>query len=890
MYRSFVTCDDPKGVVECGTIRKSKSVSQKIEEDKIKTHRTRKNSNTSLAHKGKKEEMVPKGNAEDNHSPSSFQLLEVSRGAQKLNHLIDSWSKGLNYDGQSKDIAKDLLKGALDLQESLTMLSKLQEASQYMAHLKKKQKEKVERGRIDEVGSERMNSHLFGDHNQQQGFQNPRLSADGSSRDCIEELRNAIRDGLARQNLLSNTSRQEKFDKRKMDSISHFLSTSSSQLSVVHSDHNHSTASSSSQTALPKKEKTSNLIAKLMGLEDIPSKAMLQSPQKQLEMEKNMSPQRPVFDIDMPRLRNPQSIIQKVDSEQRTLKEILETVQFQGLLKGSSTKERKFQSHQSSNFQNQQRFIDDITPIVLIKPMRVSQSVSEEASPPMVWEQGALSRKMMLRKMRMKEELVPRSIDEKRVTSNSSKRNCRTEAEKPPIERVIQEGAKDHIEEVMIPEEKEIKEVRTIHQKEAAVNVNRVNRKLKAEKALVKRHVHEEGIKDCKDIVQRTEEKEVRKKLKNSSKMGVSNPATHQQQKNETTDTKVDKAQKVDANSRKPVEKETARTKNVSRDQEKLTSTRPRKPDIGSITTNDHILQQCTSTRKNISKHVTQSIIHNSKNRKPKDKQARNHTSVKPITDNLESKEDEKRIDISCNNHSQKKESTTTVVDLLSVTEEANASEFLTAEHCDDSKSSLCIDIMPASVCEKTSKSCKEADDHMTQIRTESSIFKTGNQLKDLLSTSPSFLNLAEDAFHLNMSYPKIIPTYGIYNGGDIDVKLSLDYANEYIERRSLPDSKTRHPLLSCMENSRFHICLDQLVEEVCSGVETLKSFHKLACDELHADSLYATLERDMMCKGVVNGIWDLGWRSGCSSEEVEQTVNDLEKSLVSELIWEVFS
>jgi len=202
VYRSFVTCDDPKGVVECKTMRKSRPSSQKMDH-KIESRRsTSKNSDTSsMAYKAEKEEMqqLSKGFKKDvNHSPSSFQLMEVSRGVQKLNGMIDSWTKGVRFDGQSKDIAQDLLKGALDLQESLIMLGKLQEASQFMAELETKKNEKSEMRRIDEVGIERIQSSEFG-HKKQ------RLSADGSSRDHhIEELRKVIRDSFARQNLLPN--------------------------------------------------------------------------------------------------------------------------------------------------------------------------------------------------------------------------------------------------------------------------------------------------------------------------------------------------------------------------------------------------------------------------------------------------------------------------------------------------------------------------------------------------------------------------------------------------------------------------------------------------------------------------------------------------------------
>ncbi|KAJ9167825.1 hypothetical protein P3X46_019418 [Hevea brasiliensis] len=870
MYR-FVTCDDPKGVVECGTVRRSKSASQKME-DKINSRRTQKKSNTSLAYKEKKEEMVPKEIIEEYHSPSSFQLLEVSRGAQKLNHLMDSFSKGLSYDGQSKDIAKELLKGALDLQDSLTMLGKLQEASQYMAKLKKKQKEKPERRKFDEVGSEKTNSHLSGDHNHQLGFQRPRLSSDRSSKDCIEELRNAIRDGLARQNLLPNTSTQERtnFDRRKKDSISHIPSTSSSQLSVVQSSNIHSCGSTVSEIALQKKGKGPNLIAKLMGLEDIPSKKLMQSPERQFNMEKNVSQRRPVFDIEMPKLRKPQPIIQKVDSERRTLKELLETGQFQELLKGSSDKELKSHSHQSSDFHSKQRSLHDFPPIVLIKPPRVPCLESKEARAPMVWGEGSLNTKLMLRKMKIKEDFSSRSID-----NEDSKIHCRIEADETRIKRVIQEGAKDHIEVVVIPEEKE---VRTIEQREGAVKAKKVQTKLEAEKAPAKRFSYEERAKDHKRAVAGAEEKEVKKSVKDSSMIKESNPATHQRQKKDT-DKKVDKSQKVVGSGRKPVDREIVKTKIVSRsqDQPTISSTKLRKPESAIVTTKHHISQNRLATRKTISKLTTQTTIHNSNDQKQKEKQATVHTAAMPITDNLECREDDERIDLLYNDHSEKEGSTITHDDQPSTEEEANDSKFRTEEHCGGDQGSLCL-------------IAKEVNDQMTRIGTDDTSFESSYQLKDLLLSSSSFINLAEELFHLNMSYPKILPASGIYDSGVTDVKLSLDYANEFIERRSLPDSQTRHLPLSYMGDSRISLSLDQLVEEICRGIETLRSYQKLACDHLLTDSLYATFEKDMRCKGVVSGIWDLGWRNGFSVQELEQALSDIEKFLVSELIEEVFS
>ncbi|XP_065850444.1 uncharacterized protein [Euphorbia lathyris] len=840
MYRSFVTCDDPKGVVECGTIRKSKDASQKIE-DKLQNHRRDK---TTM--------MPPR--EEDYPSPASYQLLEVSRGAQKLNQLIDSWSKGLSYEssrGQSKDVAKELLKGALDLQDSLTMLGKLQEASHYVSKLKnKKHKEKVERGRFDDVWCGRTTPSRFGCHDH-------RFSGDGSSGESIEELRNAIRDGFARQNVLANRCSLAK----RMDLDSCVPSTSSS----------HSTDSFMSQTGLQKKGKAPNLIAKLMGLEDIPLEPLTKAHHRQLDMEGKK-----LRKAELDKMRKPQPVPNKVDPRRVTLEEILETAHCQGLRRGSSVKELKSHSHQHTEFHSRRKSVDDVHPIVLMKPLRVPCFNPEEDLGPIVRGDGGFDTKMMLRRTRVRQWLDPGSIDRKEVTSKSSRMHFETELEEIPNERIIQEeGAKDHMKVASSPEEKE---VRTINQR--AGNANKMPRKLEAEKGPVKRHSHEERAKEHK-------EKEAKKRRDSSpSKADGTNPAAHKQLKEETTDKKVDKVQKVVTSSRKPVERESLKTKNVSKSEEqtKLTSMKLRKPGNGSITTDEHTSQQRTTTRKTITKHTTQTKSYSSKDRKPKEKQGSEHTAATTVAEILECKEEEKRIDVTCEIHSKKKESTITQVNEPSIEEDENVPEFRVEDHCGQSQSTTLSSEYGEDV-----RSSTKAEDEMTDIIIDFTSYKGENELKTLLLTTPTFINLAEELFHLNLSHPKISPPSTINNQAISDIKIS--FANEFIQRRSLPDSQMRHPLLlSCMGNPRTPLSIDQLVEEVRSGVETLESYRKVDFDEICVDSLYGILDRDMRCRGVVSGIWDMGWRNGFSVSEVEEAVNDLEKLFVSELIEEVLS
>ncbi|KAL3322887.1 hypothetical protein AABB24_040135 [Solanum stoloniferum] len=374
MYRSFVTCDDPKGVIEGKTIKKSKIDPQNIEDHKV-----------------------------------------------------------------SKDFAKDLLKGAFDLQESLVMLGKLQEASEYVTKLRKRESDATGVGRTK---SER----VVADHryNNKAEFGKRSLSVD-RSHDCYDELREVIRDSLARQNLLPPCCASEKarFDRRKVDLYQDFPSTSftsSSETSIekacvadarklVMSPELPST--SSSQFASfdcsrdKEKPKVPNLIARLMGLEEIPSTPLHQ---KQLEKDVIFKPTRPIFEIDLPKAKKLSVVNQKADPKRRTLDGIIETMQFKGLLRCKSNKVISHQLKSSA---------DDAPPIVIMKPMYAPELQAERFSTS-IHDENPPDTKNSFGKRNLKEEDTPVNftIYRKMQTRKVQKSSC-----------IPEKGSKDHGEE-----------------------------------------------------------------------------------------------------------------------------------------------------------------------------------------------------------------------------------------------------------------------------------------------------------------------------------------------------------------------------------------------------------------------------------------------------------
>ncbi|XVE98159.1 hypothetical protein REPUB_Repub03eG0081400 [Reevesia pubescens] len=872
VYRSFVTCDDPKGVVECGTIRRSKSGSEKMDH-KNEGRKAQNRSNVYVSRKAEREETVSKGAIEELHSSSSCQLLEVSRGAHKLNHVIDSWSKGLWYDGHSKDIAKDLLKGAIDLQDSLHMLGKLQEASQYMARLKKKEKEKCDKVRNDHL-IQRTNLSPVGERNYQMGIQNPHLSADGSSRDCIEELRKVIRDSLARQNLLPNIHAEEKrcFSRIYPDSASDIPSTSSSQSSTVQTDNFTSLDSSISSAALEKKARGPSLIAKLMGLEEMPSKSLQRNSQKDMENNKIFSEQRPIFEIDTPKGRKSQFVSQKEDPERRTLKDILETMHYKGLLKSNSIKEIKPDFHQSSDFFSEQRLINNSPPIVLIKPRHDLYRQPQEKFAPVFHEEGSSNTETMLKKLKQKED-SPSKIND----SNNR-----------------------------------------------GLNFNTMSRRLEGKETPVKRLSQQEGAKDSQEKETRPVKKEVKIKHKLSTKMISLGPITQPSLKKEASD----KITKPVISSRKPVAKEVAKAKNLSRskDQAKVTPPQRSKPENGSNATKIKISCQRSATANSNSDRTPQTIVRGPSDLKksPTRKAVSKGTAAKITTEKLECKRDHvvlerKRINLTSGNDTVLKEkrielasendtvsegkridpasenstvlegySTETADQLPRKEGTTEHTDIQIGDHRDNSQSSVCDVNLVTTDDQNNRKSIGEVDS-IIPIEIDSERFMIGTGLKALLLSSPAFLNHAEELFDLIVNVPTTSQQSGIRDFTDANTQLSLDCANEIVRRRSFPDSQmVQPPLLTLVGNAKSHIFLDHLLKETCEGVEALRRYNELVGENYPIDSLYAMLERDIKRSEVLSGIWDLGWRKCFSVDDTMQVVDDIEKQLLSWLIEEI--
>lgn len=228
------------------------------------------------------------------------------------------------------------------------------------------------------------------------------------------------------------------------------------------------------------------------------------------------------------------------------------------------------------------------------------------------------------------------------------------------------------------------------------------------------------------------------------------------------------------------------------------------------------------------------------------------------------------------------------------------------AEHCEQGQNSSCDDVMmikyeyendaiPTEEAHETTSitdidTMPEKDSADTTGISEFD-FKTDKdsaELKYLLLTSQSFIDHAEELLNLDVDYPKILPK--VETSGISNIRLYLDCANEITDHKSHRESQVVHPLLlTCAGNSRMHISLGKLVEEVYNAIGILTSYSENSEKKLMLDNIFAMMERDMKYNnGLINGIWSWGWRHGFSSDEAEQVVNDVENLVLGGLIEEV--
>ncbi|XP_048445509.1 uncharacterized protein LOC103954346 [Pyrus x bretschneideri] len=199
-----------------------------------------------------------------NHFPnlSHHHIEEISKGAHKLNQILEACSNGLNVDRFSIEVGKELVKEAMDLEESLRMLVNLQETSEYIVASQRKNGITL----LHEDEDEEDNAVKMAEEKQ---IDLPSFSFDKGSRHGRKN-QEVGRPGFGQKVTAAPTYTTEgsSLNSEKQGKIT--SSTSVSQRQSVSYTAGVKNPSTEQKESKPKKERIPNVITKLMGLNELP--------------------------------------------------------------------------------------------------------------------------------------------------------------------------------------------------------------------------------------------------------------------------------------------------------------------------------------------------------------------------------------------------------------------------------------------------------------------------------------------------------------------------------------------------------------------------------------------------------------------------------------------
>lgn len=859
-YRSFVTCDDPKGV-ECGAIRKSKiNNSQKKEQNinKVEADRKQRNQNTPVAvavgikEEREKKEMGVRGiTRAELENPVSFQLLEVSKEAERLNHVISSWSNSnekLLKKKQHNIVAKDLLRGALDLQESLVMLGKLQEASSNLLGLSRKQKQKQDEGSFDGMVSG------------VRGFPRPMIHVDEYPRKSVDEMRNVVRDSLLRQNVITNPIFEEHYDQRKMASPDMLPSTSSStQSSMVYSSNfvPSDSSISSSTASHRKKGKDSNLIVKLMGLESLPS-----SPRKHVEREKVLNLAKPMYDFDSPRAKRSQLGGHELGMKQKSVEEIFDNLKFKGLLRNTSVNCLTIDSLDSQVFSSEYCWVDGKPPIVVMKPLRYPCLDLDKPLKPKVWGEGVIKQRYSSRYAQetVRNEVV--NFSEKNEIARGV--DCQDKARS--VKKVASAKVKGSDSLQPKPQKKQ-----TEVKKASEVDKVTPTRRKGEEKKYAKSY---------NQLSSRDQENFSTAKVKRQTDgRPISNNQTSQQ--------KITSTSMLDQRKQGTSERKKNRQLPLVLEEKRICKGEIKESkafdivDIDSMDDNNPLFQAANSiTGHNSDTESCQIQI--------RDYDIDNQIKLLDTPERILYLPNDKNLSHH-DNHSY--------TEITSV----STSEYCDVDQVGETQSPLHevtlitthengVAVHHDANQEGTRRGTRSPDNgvKLTDNETLRQCLSPRMKLKALLLSNSLFVNHVEEFFNIQVntnSAPCMIDD----NVQDLEnAQLLIDCANELLEFKSAQCLQACLPLpRPYVTRSLSYFSLDRLLEEVCNEIKDLRLYLRPESDEFPSDNLYDLLDRDLMVK---SGTWEVGWRSMFTIDEVEQVIGEVDKFILGKLIEEVIS
>lgn len=196
-----------------------------------------------------------------------------------------------------------------------------------------------------------------------------------------------------------------------------------------------------------------------------------------------------------------------------------------------------------------------------------------------------------------------------------------------------------------------------------------------------------------------------------------------------------------------------------------------------------------------------------------------------------------------------------------------------------------CNSNMLTAACDINIESTEHENSCMSPVLNEKTRSEASSATRSLLLSSASFLSQAEELFGTDAWQPAVSFKHDCSQNGMVETKLLLDCACELLNNKKSQCTLFFDPLSKKpVRRSKVGISLDTLVSEICEGIECLRRY-KDPAGTVAVDTLYSLTKKDLWCKGVVSGTWDLGWSKGFTSDEVEKIISDIEKHLLCGII-----
>ncbi|KAI3969847.1 hypothetical protein MKX01_038315 [Papaver californicum] len=860
-------------------------------------------------------------------TPSLLHIQEISNGAEKLNQILTGCYDGLNSDKYSVEIGHELLKGAMDLEESLRMLVNLQGVSEHMVIPQRKQRT------IRLVEVEEDISHTTETVSKQMKSDRPMFSFNKPSRNSAEDVQQATKSNLIKQQQLTlySPTEHQKISSEKQapttssETVSHRRSASCGEITSTTLTNPNKHSRSDSQL---KKGRLSNVVAKLMGLEEFPtpteskagglndpaikqessvaynSKRSLQETTRKIEPEtmrleklRLQTDERKVLPTNNSETRfaDRSLVRQNETSERVVLKEKSCTkepknAEILAREQEKKTRQKKRNMKEQKNTRN-----GDTEEMVFEDELHMPRQIREQPEPVFIKQEKAATEETMLQKEKINasDKLLTSTKQQKPQQDSpcqpryklrrSEMRNSKLQAakEKMTVKKKPRPKIQEETEMVQkINSSRSIHDIENLQQKLIDTNPATVSKNPEKPDDEIKRSNHEDLISQ-QDIIL------LKPKLKKPAKENFD-------QRLIPTDRDTDEEiSKVEITT--PVSIKFTQNKIEVTELLKIMPPRILNEELGSD----------FPDRQDMSLKQPASIY-----REPEKRRHARNVAQASIRLTKEAEEE-------ANIRSPKSmEATDTIPGVTPSLSYATAEEYqmlnemqtITA-NASIQKTTEVIKPLQASVVFLSEDQPFKSTDSSIQLKAlqESSIIDIAKPLQqespksEILGSSPAnedhlkqillrsrvFLNAAVALFKIQIPVGTL--HYSTHKCQDEDSKLLLDSGYETMRRKGKIQELTYNPCISKSTGSKKVRCLDSLVKELHEDLETYKYFANEHIED-EASHLHYLLQKDIENRNsVVNCMWDFGWSDTMfSCTEKEEVVRDVEKHLLNRLIDEI--